>query len=151
MDGGSLPFEALALDGSFLQGVLLGRTRRVLAGRLTREGVFLLTAPLQFATALNSVRLRLLRRGLGASEVAAFLTEGGDLLAELCTVIEPGRGAMMEARNRGFKPGKDAELAALALELGVPVLTSDGDFWGRGLATWTPENLASYLESKGLG
>ncbi len=150
MDGGRFPFDALALDGSFLQGVLLGRTRRALAGQLTRVGVFLLTTPLQFTTALNSVRLRLLRRGLGASEVAAFLEEGKGLLAELCTVIEPGHGAMSEARDRGFKPGKDAELAALALELGVPVLTSDGDFWGRGLATWTSENLASYLESKGL-
>lgn len=151
MDGGPLPFEALALDGSFLQGVLLGRTRRALAGQLTRVGVFLLTTPLQFATALNSVRLRLLRQGLRTSEVAAFLEEGEGLLAELCTVIEPTRDAMVEARNRGFKPGKDAELAALALELGVPVLTSDSDFWGRGLATWTSENLASYLESKGLG
>ncbi len=67
MDGGLLPFEALALDGSFLQGVLLGRTRRALAGQLARAGVFLLTTPLQFSTALNSVRLRLLRRGLGGS------------------------------------------------------------------------------------
>ena len=79
-----------------------------LAGQLTRLGVFLLTTPLQFATAPNSARLRLLRRGLGASEVAAFLVEGEGLLAELCTVIEPSRDAMVEARNRGCKPGNAA-------------------------------------------
>ncbi len=149
MEEGSPFFWGLALDASFLQGVLLGRTRRALAGRLARAGVLLLTTPRQFKTALRSVHARLLRRGLGEAEAAFFINEAESLLSELCTVIVPSEGALAEARRRGFKPGKDAELAALAVELDVPVLTSDGDFWGRGLATWTTENLARYLQKGG--
>ena len=146
MREGSPFFWGLALDASFLQGVLLGRTRRALAGRLVRTGVLLLTTPRQFETALRSVRMRLLHRGLSEAEIAFFMGEAEKLLFELCAMIEPGDGALAEARRRGFKPGKDAELAVLAVELDVPVLTSDGDFWGRGLATWTAENLTRYLQ-----
>ncbi|WP_264778113.1 PIN domain-containing protein [Deinococcus aetherius] len=51
-----------------------------------------------------------------------------------------------EARRRVPRDPNDWPLVALALHLGdAPILTSDGDFLGCGLPTWTPETLRAHL------
>ena len=88
------------------------------------------------------IEARLRERGV---DPKPFLNEARTVLDNTILIYPPSEKALREARVRGFKPGKDAELAALALELGIPVVTSDRDFWGRGIATWLPEHLAAYL------
>lgn len=43
----------------------------------------------------------------------------------------------------------DWQVAALALSLGAGILTEDGDFFGCGIATWTPGTLIAQLEHRG--
>lgn len=51
-----------------------------------------------------------------------------------------------EARRRIPRDPNDWPLVALALHLGeVPILTTDGDFLGCGLPTWTPDTLRAHL------
>ena len=141
--------EALAVDGTFLQGVLLGRKKRALTRKLVVEGGYLLlTSPLQYRLALEMVEKRLIQRGL---DPEGFLALAESFLKDFFAVYKPSREALKDAERRGFKPGKDAELAALAIELSIPVVTNDRDFWGRGVATWLPEHLEAYLSTSPPG
>ncbi len=57
-------------------------------------------------------------------------------------------GLRDEALSRLPRDPDDWQVVALALFLGVDILTADEDFFGCGVATWTADTLISQLERR---
>ena len=58
-------------------------------------------------------------------------------------------GLRDETLSRLPRDPDDWQVVALALFLGVDILTSDEDFFGCGVATWTMDTLISQLDRRG--
>ena len=75
------------------------------------------------------------------------------VLAALESVVRPLEfgvyaGLQAQALQRiAIRDADDWPVLACAMTMGCPVWTEDADFFGTGIATWTSDRVALYLES----
>ncbi|MEJ7815725.1 MAG: PIN domain-containing protein [Rubrobacter sp.] len=134
-----------------------------LVGELLRErGLILLASPhldlyvpaRMWDEARHEVSRRLgirVRKGL-PQEIADRFWDAAVRLKEESVAEVPEElyeGLRDEALSRLPRDPDDWQVVALALFLGVDILTADEDFFGCGVATWTVDTLISQLDRRG--
>lgn len=141
----------LVVDASTLVGELLRERGQVL---LASPHLDLYVPARMWDEARHEVSRRLgirVRRGL-PQEIADHFWDAALRLKEESVAEVPEElyeGLREEALFRLPRDPNDWQVVALALFLGVDILTADEDFFGCGVATWTVETLISQLDRLG--
>ena len=100
---------------------------------------------------LNKRIQKMIDRGVFSQAVGQNLLTDGITLAEAKVSIVPHEVYLSYetvARNRIPRDPNDWFTVALALALGAAIWTSDNDFLGCGIATWTTETLLTHLTTQ---
>jgi len=136
--------KAIVLDANILIRAVLGkRVRQLIFDNAARVQFF---APdVAYADARKYLPALLEKRGVAASNSMYFL----DLLEEIVRPIDVEMYETLreQALQRiAIRDADDWPVLACAMSLGCPVWTEDADFFGTGVATWTSDRIALYLE-----
>ena len=141
----------LVVDASTLVGELLRERGQVL---LASPHLEVYVPARMWDEARHEVSRRLgirVRKGL-LQEVADRFWDAAVRLKEASVAEVPEElyeGLRDEALSRLPRDPDDWQVVALALFLGVDLLTADEDFFGCGVATWTVDTLISQLDRRG--
>ena len=136
--------KRIALDANILIRAVLGRRVSGLLHAYQGCVEFFTTQ-----SCMNEAHTHLpiiLEKRSGDSQNALALIDG---LSRIVYAVDPPfyEHRYQEAFQRiGARDPNDWPLVALALQLGCPVWTEDKDFFGSGIATWTTETIAHYLD-----
>lgn len=142
----------LVIDTSVLVGELLReRGRR----RLADQRIDLYLPEQMWREALREIPRRASafgrHRGLSAGEIDGLSDRCLRVIALNCTVVAEAVYSAWEsrARERSIRDPSDWPAIACALALDAGVWTTDKDFLGTGVATWTTETLDLWLRRAG--
>jgi len=142
----------LVVDANILVGELIrGRGRKLIA-RSELELYMAEQAWSETTYELNKRIEKMIGKGVFSPSVGKNLLTDAIALAEVKVAIVPHEiYAPYEtvARNRIPRDPNDWFTVALALTLGAAIWTSDNDFLGCGVATWTTDTLLTHLNNAG--
>lgn len=136
---------AVVLDANILIRAVLGRRVRelILAHAAT---VHFFAPDAAYADARKYLPALLAKRAMAAAPAMQVL----DALEPIVQPIESDAyaGLRQQALQRiGMRDADDWPVLACAMALACPIWTEDADFFGTGVATWTTDRIALYLES----
>jgi predicted nucleic acid-binding protein len=138
-----MPNRALVLDANILIRAVLGiRVRRILENFADRVSFFV--PELALSEAQGHLATLVTRRGGDPANALCLL----DAMVGLVDLVGPEiyREDETEAKRRlGSRDPDDWPILASALALGCPIWTEDTDFFGCGVATWTPNSVEIFL------
>lgn len=138
----------LVVDANILVGELIRVRGRELIGRSELELYMAEKAWDETTYELNKRIEKMIGRGVFSSSVGKNLLFDAIALAEARVAIVPHEvysDYETVARKRIPRDPNDWFTVALALTLGAAIWTSDNDFLGCGIATWTTDTLLTYL------
>jgi predicted nucleic acid-binding protein len=133
------PSSTLVVDAAVLVAAARGRSSGALlqaarAARLVTTDRVVQEARRRIALGLNRPDLLPIIDGLVAEVTVVPL-------AALTPLIEPSETALKRAVTSGNGSTRDAHVLALAWSVAADIWTSDRDFAGTGVATWSTPNL----------
>lgn len=140
----------LIVDANILVGELLRDRGRVLVAEPRLELFIASTAWNETRHELRKrAQLFAERRGLQPSALQELLTLAVEAAERQVTVVGEDEYSTqeVEARRRIPRDPDDWPTVAMALTLEADIWTSDGDFLGCGVATWTTETLLAKLQA----
>ena len=140
----------LVVDANILVGELIRVRGRELIGRSELELYMAEKAWDETTYELNKRIEKMIGRGVFSSSVGKNLLKDAIALAEARVAIVPHEvysDYETVARKRIPRDPNDWFTVALALTLGAAIWTSDNDFLGCGIATWTTDTLLTYLNN----
>ena len=140
----------LVVDANILVGELIRVRGRELIGRSELELYMAEKAWDETTYELNKRIEKMIGRGVFSSSVGKNLLKDAIALAEARVAIVPHEvysDYETVARKRIPRDPNDWFTVALALTLKAAIWTSDNDFLGCGIATWTTDTLLTYLNN----
>ena len=140
----------LVVDANILVGELIRVRGRELIGRSELELYMAEKAWDETTYELNKRIEKMIGRGVFSSSVGKNLLFDAIALAEARVAIVPHEvysDYETVARKRIPRDPNDWFTVALALTLKAAIWTSDNDFLGCGIATWTTDTLLTYLNN----
>lgn len=136
--------KAIILDANILIRAVLGkRVRELIVGN---AGTVQFFAPdVAYTDARKYLPALLEKRGVKSASAIA-------VLAALESAVRPMERELYEGmkipalRRISMRDADDWPVLACAMTISCPVWTEDADFFGTGIATWTTDRVALYLE-----
>ncbi|MAL01801.1 PIN domain-containing protein [Neopusillimonas maritima] len=137
--------KAIVLDANILIRAVLGQKVRNLI--LTHASSVQFFAPdIAYADARNYLPPLLEKRGVAPDTVVTVLDRLESIVLPLDVTFY--NSIRKEALNRiAMRDADDWPVLACAMLLDCPVWTEDADFFGTGVATWTSDRVALYLNT----
>lgn len=136
--------KAIVLDANILIRAVMGkRVRELIFGGVTTVKFF---APdVAYADARKYLPALLIKRGIDSSAAMLVLDQLEGVVQSIDAELY--EGIQQQALQRiAVRDADDWPVLACAMTLGCPVWTEDSDFFGTGVATWTSDRIALYLE-----
>ncbi|RJF86830.1 PIN domain-containing protein [Oleomonas cavernae] len=138
------PPPVLVVDAAVLISAVFGRSAGIIAK--VRRAAILVTTDRVLAEARRRIEL-----GLNRPDLLALLDELADALtvvpvADLDMLLDDAAASLRDAVASRNGSTRDAHVLALAWNIDADVWTTDRDFAGAGVATWSTPNLM-----RGLG
>ncbi len=136
--------KAIVLDANILIRAVMGkRVRELIFGGVTTVKFF---APdVAYADARKYLTALLIKRGIDSSAAMLVLDQLEGVVQSIDAELY--EGIQQQALQRiAVRDADDWPVLACAMTLGCPVWTEDSDFFGTGVATWTSDRIALYLE-----
>jgi predicted nucleic acid-binding protein len=136
--------KAIVLDANILIRAVLGKRVRELIFDNVRTVKFF--APdVAYADARKYLPALLQKRAVDASAAMLVLDRLEGVVRSIDAELY--EGMQQQALQRiAVRDADDWPVLACAMTLGCPVWTEDADFFGTGVATWTSDRIALYLQ-----
>jgi len=140
----------IVVDANILIAELIRKRGRQLIARNELELYMAQEASSETTYELNKRVEKMIAKDILSSSIGKNLLSDAISLAEAkVTIIPPEVYSGFEtiARRRIPRDPNDWFTVALALAIEVPIWTTDRDFFGCGIATWTTDTLLAHLDN----